>query len=49
MPGSAIRQEIMEVATGNLKGEAMANKIAEVSLNPNDEPNGLEPKKPTSY
>lgn len=45
MPGSQIRQEIMEVATSSLKGEAMVNKIAEVSNNPEekDEPGGVEP------
>lgn len=43
MPGSQIRQEMMEVATSNLKGEAMANKLAQVENNPEDEPKGVEP------
>jgi hypothetical protein len=45
MSSSQIRQEMMEVATSNLKGKAMANKLAEVMVNPEekDEPNGVEP------
>ena len=45
MPGSAIRQEAMEVATSNLRGKAMADKLANVMVNPEekDEPNGVEP------
>jgi len=47
MPGSQCRQEMAEVAVGNLKGEAMASKLAEVENNPFDE--DREPKKQTSY
>lgn len=45
MPGSQIRQEVMEVTTSNLRGEAMVNKLAEVMVNPEekDEPGGVEP------
>ena len=47
MPGSQIRQEMMEVATSNLKGKAMADKLAQVMVNPEekDEPGGVEPIK----
>lgn len=45
MSSSQIRQEVMEVTTSNLMGEAMVKKLGEVMVNPEekDEPGGVEP------
>jgi len=47
MSSSQIRQEMMEVATSNLRGKAMSDKLAQVMVNPEekDEPGGVEPIK----
>lgn len=37
MPGSQLRQEVMEVATSDIKGDAMVNALYKAVDNPDDD------------